>query len=54
MTRPVWELMPNLEMFKDYEKDNLKNSILLRDRVVAIPSSVPDGALFKYKEDNKL
>lgn len=54
MTRPIWELMPNLEMFKEYEKDNLKNSILLRDRVVAIPSSVPDGALFKYKEDNKL
>ena len=54
MTRPIWELMPNLEMFKDCEKDSLKNSIFLRNRVVAISSSVPDGALFKYKEDNKL
>ena len=42
MTRPLWELMSNLKMFKSYEKDTLLNSKWLLDRVVAISSSVPD------------
>ena len=45
MTRPIWTLMSKLEMFKHYENDGLKNSINLEERVVNIPSSVPDGAL---------
>ena len=40
MTRPIWELMSRLPMFKDYENDGLKNSIWLGDRIVNIPSSV--------------
>lgn len=40
MTRPVWELMHRLEMFKDCEKDGLKNTIWLEERIVNIPSSV--------------
>ena len=40
MTRPVWELMINLPMYKSCQKDNQKNSLLLRDRIVNIPSSV--------------
>lgn len=40
MTRPVWELMNRLEMFKDCENDGLKNTIWLAERVVNIPSSV--------------
>ena len=39
-TRPVWELMNRLEMFKDCENDGLENTEWLSDRVVNIPSSV--------------
>ena len=42
MTRPVWRLMSELAMFKTYQNDGLKNSLWLQDRVVNIPSSVPD------------
>ena len=45
MTRPIWTLMSKLPMFKDCQTDGLKNSLWLKDRVVNIPSSVPDGAL---------
>ncbi|MDA8654334.1 LegC family aminotransferase [Alphaproteobacteria bacterium] len=47
MTRPIWALMSKLQMFKDCQTDGLKNSLWLEDRVVNIPSSVPDGALKK-------
>lgn len=40
MTRPIWELMSRLPMFKDFENDGLNNSIWLGDRIVNIPSSV--------------
>lgn len=40
MTRPVWELMNRLPMFKDCETDGLQNTIWFADRVVNIPSSV--------------
>ncbi len=45
MTRPIWQLMSQLKMFKDCQNDGLVNSLFLQDRVVNIPSSVPDGAL---------
>tara|TARA_A100000164_G_scaffold381783_1_gene435421 strand:+ start:14835 stop:16025 length:1191 start_codon:yes stop_codon:yes gene_type:complete len=48
MTRPLWELMSNLEMFKKCEHDGLENSKWLLDRVVAVSSSVPDGALADF------
>lgn len=48
MTRPIWQLMSNLAMFQDCQTDGLKNSIWLQDRVVNIPSSVPDGAISKF------
>lgn len=47
MTRPVWRLMSELKMFKDCQNDGLKNSLWLQDRVVNIPSSVPDNGLKK-------
>jgi aminotransferase in exopolysaccharide biosynthesis len=47
MTRPIWRLMSKLTMFKDCQTDGLENSLWLEDRVVNIPSSVPDGALKK-------
>ncbi|MBF0163835.1 MAG: LegC family aminotransferase [Magnetococcales bacterium] len=46
MTRPIWRLMSELEMFKHCQHDGLENSRWLEERVVNIPSSVPDGAKF--------
>lgn len=40
MTRPIWELMNRLPMFKDCEHDALVNTMWFADRVVNIPSSV--------------
>lgn len=40
MTRPVWELMSRLEMFRQCETDGLENTIWLADRIVNLPSSV--------------
>ncbi len=40
MTRPVWNLMNNLEMFKNSHSEQLKNAEWLEKRVVNIPSSV--------------
>ncbi len=41
MTRPIWRLMPKLEMYKDCETFNIHNSEWLEERVVNLPSSVP-------------
>ena len=49
MTRPIWTLMSKLPMYQDCQKDDLKNSLWLQDRVVNIPSSVPDRALNDFK-----
>jgi aminotransferase in exopolysaccharide biosynthesis len=40
MTRPIWELMNRLTMFKDCQTGDLSNAEWLADRVVNIPSSV--------------
>lgn len=40
MTRPIWELMNRLDMFKNCETDGLENTQWFADRVVNIPSSV--------------
>lgn len=45
MVRPIWRLMTRLEMYKDCQHDGLENSRWLEDRVVNLPSSVPDGAM---------
>lgn len=47
MTRPAWCLMTHLDMFKNCQQDELINSIWLQERVVNLPSSVPDGALLE-------
>ena len=41
MTRPIWELMSDLPMYRDCERDGLETSRSLADRIVNIPSSVP-------------
>ena len=48
MTRPIWTLMCKLPMYRDCQSDGLKNSLWLEDRIVNIPSSVPDGALGEF------
>jgi perosamine synthetase len=40
MTRPIWTLMNNLEMYKNCQCGELINSIWLHERTVNIPSSV--------------
>ena len=40
MTRPIWELMNRLHMFKDCQCSDLSNSEWLVDRVVNITSTV--------------
>ena len=47
MTRPIWTLMSKLPMFKNCQTDGIENSLWLENRVVNIPSGVPDGALMK-------
>ena len=49
MTRPIWQLMSRLKMFESCQHDGLVNSIWLQDRVVNIPSSVPNKTLLKQK-----
>ncbi|MDO1528150.1 LegC family aminotransferase [Fulvimonas sp. R45] len=45
MTRPIWRLMTRLEMYKDCQHDGLENSRWLEERVINLPSSVPDSAI---------
>ena len=40
MTRPIWELMNRLPMFKDCQTESIENSEWLVDRIVNIPSSI--------------
>lgn len=40
MTRPIWQLMYKLPMYKDCQKDEQVNALFLEERIVNIPSSV--------------
>lgn len=40
MTRPIWQLMFRLPMYKQCFRDEQKNAIFLEERIVNIPSSV--------------
>lgn len=43
MTRPIWRLMSRLPMYSHCQHDGLEVSRSLEERVVNVPSSVPDG-----------
>ena len=43
MTRPAWDLMADLPMYRECQNDGLENARWLQERLVNIPSSVPDG-----------
>ena len=45
MTRPAWRPMHRLDMFRGCQQDGLANAEWLEERLVNLPSSVPDGAL---------
>ncbi|CAN1529382.1 WecE Predicted pyridoxal phosphate-dependent enzyme apparently involved in regulation of cell wall biogenesis [Paracoccaceae bacterium] len=49
MTRPIWSLMSELPAFADCAHDGLETSIWLADRVVNLPSSVPDSEFHRLK-----
>ncbi len=49
MTRPIWRLMTHLEMFKNCQHDGLANSLWLEERVVNLPSSVPEAEFERLK-----
>jgi perosamine synthetase len=51
MTRPIWRLMSKLVMFQNCQHDGLLNSLWLEERVVNIPSSVPNGALKAFNRE---
>lgn len=40
MTRPIWQLMFRLPMYKHCQKDTQTNALFLEERIVNIPSSV--------------
>jgi len=48
MTRPIWRLMSELPMYEHCQHDGLEVSKWLEERVVNLPSSVPDG--YRSKE----
>ncbi len=49
MTRPIWRLMNTLDMFKHCQHDGLENSRWLEERVVNLPSSVPDSEFWRIR-----
>ena len=48
MTRPIWRLMHRLPMYQHCQHDGLANSLWLEERVVNVPSSVPEGVMGDY------
>lgn len=49
MTRPIWRLMNDLPMYRDCQHDGLENSRWLVDRVINLPSSVPESEFHRLK-----
>lgn len=49
MTRPIWRLMSELPMYEHCQSDGLENSRWLVDRVVNLPSSVPESEFHRLK-----
>ncbi|WP_127904120.1 LegC family aminotransferase [Solirhodobacter olei] len=49
MTRPIWRLMTELPMFAECQQDGLEQARWLVDRVVNLPSSVPQSEFERLK-----
>lgn len=50
MTRPIWKLTHSLPMNRNFYNDGLVNSYWLEERVVNIPSSVPEDKINKLNK----
>lgn len=50
MTRPIWRLMTDLPMYEGCQHDGLANSKWLVDRVINIPSSVPESEFHRFRK----
>ena len=50
MTRPIWRLMTELPMFELCEHDGLQNSRWLVNRVINVPSSVPESEFYRLSK----
>jgi len=50
MTRPIWRLMSELDTFADCQTDGLETSRWLVNRVVNLPSSVPESEFHRLSE----
>lgn len=48
MTRPIWKLNTELNMYRHCQSDGLQNARFLRDRIVNIPSSARIQTLKKF------
>ena len=51
MTRPIWRLMSRLTMFQPCQHDDLANSIWMKDQVVNILFSSPDGVFSAFNRE---
>ena len=49
MTRPIWRLMTDLPMYASCQHDGLSNSQWLAERVINVPSSVPESEFYRLK-----
>lgn len=49
MTRPIWTPMNELNAFSDCQHDGLETSLWLADRVVNLPSSVPQSQRYRLQ-----
>lgn len=48
--RPLWTLMSDLPMYKGCQTDGGRTAAFLADRVVSLPSSVPEGVMKRTAE----
>ena len=46
MVRPAWTPMHKLDIYQHCQKDNLENTEYLYDRIINVPSSVPESSTF--------
>ena len=53
MTRPIWQLMSEQVMFRHCQNDGLEQSSWLAERVVNVPSSVPDSQFHRLGAGNR-
>lgn len=51
MTRPVWRLMSEMDMFASCQNDGLEISRWLSDRIVNLPSSVPESEFHRITNE---